>query len=252
MTANIRNADRPDDGHSWDQRKAACTEVIANSYPDVLGLQEATLGQVESIAEALPEHRWHGLNHIPNGHPRNAVLIHRSFKIVDRGGYWLSLTPHVPGSVGWDAKYPRHANWVVLTDEAGVQWRVVNTHFDHVGAAARTNAARLIAEDGGAWPSEMPQVLLGDLNTGTGTRPITTLLDADWRDTWAIAHPENPDPGLTRHGFARPEAAHAQRIDWILTRGPSIARASELVRDHPGSIWPSDHFFLWADVETDR
>ncbi len=249
MTANVRNADRPDDGHSWERRKAACARVIASTEPDVLGLQEAMLEQVEAIAAALPEHRWYGLRQAPGEHPRNAVLVHRALEVVDRGGYWLSPTPHVPGSFGWDAAYPRHANWIVLQDALGSQWRVINTHLDHKGERARANAVRLLAEDGAAWPAETPQLLMGDFNTGAGTEPIAALVDAGWRDTWAAAHPHDPDPGPTRHGFGVPGAGHPERIDWILARGPSTVRASDLVRERPGEVWPSDHFFLWADVK---
>ncbi len=250
MTANVRNSDRPDDGHSWAQRRSVCTALIAASEPDVLGLQEATLDQVEAIAAALPDHRWTGLCQTPGEHPRNAMLVRRSLQIVNRGGHWLSPTPHVPGSCGWDAKYPRHANWVVLQDATGAQWRVVNTHLDHEGEEARANAARLLAEDGAAWPPDMPQLLMGDFNTGLGTEPIVALMHAGWRDTWDAVHPDDPDPGPTHHGFATPSAGHPQRIDWILGLGPLVARASNLVRDRPGGVWPSDHFFLWADVET--
>ena len=121
-----------DDGHSWERRKDVCARVIAACAPDVVGLQEATLGQVEWIAAALPDHAWHGLRQDPHGHPRNAVFVHRSLAVVDRGGYWLSSTPHVTGSTGWGAKYARHVNWLVLADSSGTEWRVSNTHLDHV------------------------------------------------------------------------------------------------------------------------
>ncbi len=249
MTANIRNADRLDDGHSWESRKDVCARVIVGCAPDVLGLQEATIEQVEWIAAALPDHAWHGLRQNPHGHPRNAVFVHRSLAVVDRGGYWLSPTPHVPGSVGWDAKYPRHVNWLVLADSAGTQWRISNTHLDHVSEQARAGAAGLLAEDTAAWPIGTPQVLMGDFNTGAGSAPLSTLGSASWRDAWADANPNQPDPGPTRHGFGSADSAHPARIDWILVRGPVEVRACQLARDRPGGLWPSDHYFMWADVE---
>ncbi len=249
MTANVRNADRADDGHAWDVRKDACTRVIAACAPDVLGLQEATIEQVEAVAAAMPDHTWLGLRQNPLGHPRNAVLIHRSFTVTDRGGYWLSPTPHVPGSIGWDARYPRHVNWVVLAGPDGGHWRVSNTHLDHECAQARAGAARLLAEDTAAWPTESPQVLMGDFNTVAGSAPLTTLECAGWRDAWAAAHPDQPDSGPTRHGFGRAASAHPQRIDWIMVRGPTNVHACEVVRDRPDGMWPSDHYFMWADVE---
>ncbi len=249
MTANVRNADRADDGHSWESRKDVCARVIAACAPDVVGLQEATLEQVEWIAGALPEHAWHGLRQDPHGHPRNAVFVHRSLALVDRGGYWLSSTPHVTGSTGWGAKYARHVNWLVLADSGGREWRVSNTHLDHVSDQARAGAAGLLAEDTAAWPDETPQVLMGDFNAGAGSAPLTTLDRAGWRDAWAVANPDQSDSGPTRHGFGQEDAAHPQRIDWIMVRGPVDVRACRLVRDRPDGVWPSDHYFMWADVE---
>ena len=248
MSANVRNADRCDDGHSWEHRKASVRTVIANCEPDLLGLQEATNAQVETIAAALPDHSWHGVTQAPNDHPRNALLVRNSLDIVESGGYWLSPTPQIAGSIGWDAKYPRHANWLVVADTNGTQWRIVNTHLDHEGPAARSQAAQLLAADGAAWPSHMRQLLVGDLNTGTGTEPIRTLERSGWRDTWAAAHPTDTDPGPTRHGFGVPADSHPQRIDWIMARGPVHVVSSELVHDRPDGVWPSDHFFIWADV----
>lgn len=252
MTANIRNADRVDDGHSWDSRRDVCAQVIAACTPDVLGVQEATIDQVEWIAAALPEHAWHGLRQDPHGHPRNAIFVHRSLAVVDRGGYWLSSTPHVPGSTGWDAKYARHVNWLVLADDTGREWRVSNTHLDHVSEEAREGAARLLAEDAAAWPMETPQVLMGDFNTGAGSAPVTTLERAGWRDAWETVSPDRPDPGPTRHGFGSADAAHPERIDWIMVRGPVNVRALSVARDRPDGVWPSDHYFMWAEVEAER
>ncbi len=249
MTANLRNADRADDGYSWESRKDVCARVIAACTPDVLGVQEATIEQVEWIADAVPEHAWHGLRQDPHGHPRNAIFVRRSLTVVDRGGYWLSPTPHVPGSTGWGAKYARHVNWLVLADGSGREWRISNTHLDHVSEQARAGAARLLAEDAAAWPDATPQVLMGDFNAGAGSAPLTTLEEVGWRDAWTGANPDQPDSGPTRHGFGDPSAAHPQRIDWIMLRGAASVLACEVVRDRPDGVWPSDHYFMWADVE---
>ena len=126
---------------------------------------------------------------------------------------------------------------------------MLNTHLDHVSAQARAEAARLLAEDAAAWPTETPQVLMGDFNAGAGSEPVRTLEGSGWRDAWAAAHPNQPDPGPTRHGFGAAASAHPQRIDWIMVRGPAGVRGCEVVRDRPDGVWPSDHYFMWADVE---
>ncbi len=38
-----------------------------------------------------------------------------------------------------------------------------------------------------------------------------------------------------------------RRIDFIFGRGDLKTVAAEVVKDHPGGIWPSDHYFVCAE-----
>ena len=52
------------------------------------------------------------------------------------------------GSSDWQSACVRVANWVRLTDrDSGVQFRVVNTHLDHVSQAARQGDLERIQSD---------------------------------------------------------------------------------------------------------
>lgn len=65
------------------------------------------------------------------------IYNHEIMEFRDGGTWWLSQTPDVP-SVGWDAKYPRTATWVLLRDTRnGKDFYFVNTHLDHKGVDAR-------------------------------------------------------------------------------------------------------------------
>ena len=68
------------------------------------------------------------------------------FKREATGTFWLSETPEVVGSVGWDAALPRIATWLRLREwdtDREVLW--LNTHFDHVGGRAG-DAPRFLAK----------------------------------------------------------------------------------------------------------
>ena len=250
MTVNVRYEGGDEGEHAWSNRRETLLALVAGLAPDCFGLQEAMTGQVEAFAEAFPDHAAFGLFDEPLGAARNTIFAHRRYRPVDQGGYWLSESPHVPASKSWDAALVRIANWVVLEDPTtGRRFRLVNTHFDHKGERARAEQARLLGEDAGGWPVDLPQLLTGDLNCPSGSLPIERLKSAGWHDTWAASHGGDEEPGATFHGFAGPAGELPRRIDWIFRRGPVRAVASEVVRDRPGGVWPSDHYFLWADVE---
>ena len=60
MSFNLR-LDTPADGDNrWDNRKAACIDLITDRRPDVLGIQEGLPHQVQFLADNLPGYAWVG------------------------------------------------------------------------------------------------------------------------------------------------------------------------------------------------
>jgi endonuclease/exonuclease/phosphatase family metal-dependent hydrolase len=43
--------------------------------------------------------------------------------------------------------------------------------------------------------------------------------------------------------------AHAGKIDWIFCRGDVTPVSSKIIRDQKDGIYPSDHYFLVADLK---
>jgi len=176
MTFNIR-LDTPVDrplGHGWDVRKKSVLETVRRSLPDVVGFQEALLGQLEDLTEAFPDYA-------PLGGPRETgpageyvplFVERRRFEIEDHGDYWLSTTPGVVGSLGWDAAVPRHCTWARLRDRrSGALFSVHNTHLDRWGELARLESARLISRRA-AESAPVPAVLMGDFNATESDEPL--------------------------------------------------------------------------------
>ena len=79
------------------------------------------------------------------------------------------------------------------------------------------------------WMTKLPVILVGDFNAAAGANPAyDTLLDEGrFVDSWTSAEKRGPAIG-TFHNYAGPKENGA-RIDWILTRGPARALASEVV-----------------------
>ncbi len=259
LSCNIR-VDVPADyetGNGWNDRKGLCLEVIRARNAEIICPQECRNAHYGDLRRGLPEYDSFGVaNPDPEFNPTNAIFFLRDrFELISAGGFWLSETPHVEGSASWDSARPRFANYVNLLDrEAGRAFRVWNSHFDHIGAVARVEQGRVLTEAAQALPEDLPQIFTADCNADAGDPAIQSLLAAGWTDAYAAVHgPE--DPGFTYHAFlgpgfaSRPPEKIKGRIDFVFTRGPIDVLRSEVIRDGRDGRYPSDHYFLSAEVK---
>jgi endonuclease/exonuclease/phosphatase family metal-dependent hydrolase len=253
MTCNIRTSLASDHDNNWGHRRDICVEVMLSRSPDIICCQEVQFCQFEYLLAHLPGYAWFGTGDTPGPvMPTNAMFYRTErFTMLSGGAYWLSETPHVCGSSSWDSKCVRLANWMRLADrETQSEFRVVNTHLDHMSAPARAGQAGVICEDTAAYADEYPQLLTGDMNADAAAPAIATFRSAGWRDTWEEAQ-GTEDPGPTFHNFLKP-GSKQPRIDWIFARGAVDCQDAEVIRDLPDGRCPSDHYFLSADVQIER
>ncbi len=252
MSCNIRYSAARDGGNAWPLRRQIAADVILSRSPDAICFQEVSREQYLFLRAALPGYDAYAMVDQPTGQsPQNAIFwLRERYALISAGGYWLSETPHVPGSKSWESSNVRLANWVRLAiNGSAIEIRVVGTHLDHVSQTARENQARIINEDAAAFPDTYPQALLGDMNAPATNPAIQAFLQAGWHDTFTDVHPEE-DPGESFHAFqgASFEAA-VGKIDWVLVRGRLRVVGAEIVRDARDGRFPSDHYFVTADVE---
>ena len=222
VTFNIRY-DNPDDPLTWEQRRSKVASTVG--YFDILGFQEALVNQVDDLAEALPNHDHYGVGrddgrsageHCP-------IFWNRArFDLLHAETKWLSATPDVPGSVGWDAALPRTATIVVLNDrQTGKIIRVVNTHFSHIGAEARALAARMLSLQFAMSGADI-DVLLGDLNAEPESLSMAILEGGGLSDAYDVAEKRCRKNIGTYTGFPTGGLRGAPRIGHILVRGGSV------------------------------
>jgi len=252
MTCNIRTSTADDGDDHWERRKALCVSVILDREPDVFGVQEAKEDQLIYIKAAMSRYGSYGLPDEPGGHNGTNTIFYLNdrFESISQGGYWMSETPHVPGSSSWDSRCVRLANWVILKDrESGVEFRFVNTHLDHISQPAVVGQARTINEDAAAYDPDYPQILTGDMNANITHPGIQSLFEAGWRDTYACVHGDG-EPGNTFHKFQGDQwDGGSGKIDWVFVRGRVEVKGAEIVKDSEGGRFPSDHYFISADCE---
>lgn len=245
MTFNIRYGTADDREHAWPHRRHLVAALILRESPDVLAIQEALDFQLEELAPALEgyrklgQHRDGGLA----GEFSGLYVREDRVTVLDWGEFWLSPTPDVVASKGWDAALPRMSVWAdVAPVGSGRAVRVYGTHFDHRGAEARVESARLIA--GHAAAAGHPAVVMGDLNVPDDSEALRVFSELGYRSAVLKLH---PDETLgTFNGFRDPTGGG--RIDHVLV-GPGLsAVASAILADRVDGLFPSDHFPVVAVV----
>jgi endonuclease/exonuclease/phosphatase family metal-dependent hydrolase len=237
-------------GDSWTERRELCADVIKAQKADLFGLQEAQAQHVSYLKSRMPEYDTYALSHANDYfHPIDAIFFRRDrYELISCGGFWLSETPHIAASKGWDTMNPRLANWVHLKERSsGKEFRYWNTHLDHKGQIAREKGATMINQASEIFPKDLPQILTGDMNAAVDNPAIENYKKGGWIDTYVMAN-GTADPGSTFHGFKGPKAVGQKKIDWIFCRGPVKAIASKIIRDGRNGHYPSDHYFISTEV----
>jgi endonuclease/exonuclease/phosphatase family metal-dependent hydrolase len=222
VTFNVRY-DNPDDLLTWDQRKERLLGSV--SYFDLLGFQEALSHQVSFLASGLPEHDHYGVGRDDGalGGEFCPIFWRRSrFDMLHAETLWLSPTPKVVGSIGWDAVLPRVATIVVLHDrQTDKVFRVVNAHFSHVGEQARLASAQMISSRISGSQADV-NLVLGDLNAEPKSPALDMLTSGRLSDAHDLAQKRCRSGIGTFTGFRTGGLRGAPRIDHILVDGGDV------------------------------
>lgn len=250
MSFNIRTASASDGPNGWKQRKSLVLERIRVFEPDLLGLQECRDDdQAAFLKENLPEYGFSGL---PRGGGDGTALemapiFYRqaSFQVQKTGCFWLSETPLLSGSKGWDAHFARTACWLLARHlPSGRDLVFLNTHFDYQPQAITSSAALLRRWLLDTFP-QTPLILTGDFNASKVSEAYR-LLTAGGLLQDALCTAGCPDDLPTFHAFGQPDAEMA--IDWILATRHFRVLSAGVDQARPGGRFPSDHDPLRAEL----
>jgi endonuclease/exonuclease/phosphatase family metal-dependent hydrolase len=271
-TINVWNKSGP-----WLSRLPLIRRELERLQPEVVGLQEVlrfrpdpaldlplstSNDQASEIAEGLGFQLAYGIasdwgNGLKFGNAvlsRYPILNERCFALpgVESGEtrsllYALCDTPH-----GQLPVFVTHLNWKL--HHGSVRQRQVVAIAEHI--------ARLAPIDG----PHLPPVLMGDFNAAPDAdeiRFLTGLCALDTKtvyfaDAWTYA---GDGPGYTfdrGNGYAAKAREPSRRIDYIFVRGPDRQFRGEPMhaelafkavdKNALESVWPSDHFGLFADL----
>lgn len=246
MSFNVRNSHADDGDNNWDIRRVATPAMLEALNPDIFGIQEAYPEQEQYIVEQCPRYVAFGVgrNDGADEGERMSVLYNKNvLEMEDGGTWWLSETPDVP-SVGWDARYPRTATWVLMKDlRSGKRFYFVNTHLDHVGVEARRNSLLMIVRKIREMDASVPMVLMGDLNVEPDD-PCLHALDGLMESARDTAPETDATPSF--NGY-QPEPQ--KLIDYIYYSGFAGAKSFRTVTESfEGIPFISDHYPIVATL----
>lgn len=262
LSCNIRVA-LPEDsvrGIGWDNRKDVCIEVIKKYQADIICTQEVLKVQYEDLSEALSDYFVFGfigpdMDAFPIGYhgiAKNVIFFSKKrYQLMSAGNYWLSETPHIAGSKSWGSARARHCNWVRLKDiYTGKEFRVMDIHLDHIAQEAKEAQIQMIIDEAKQYQADFPQLLIGDFNANANNNVVKIIRSSGWTDTYVEAN-NGKENTYSYHGFKgmNKDAGDSGCIDFIFSFGPVKSLSSKLIQDEIGKMFPSDHFFLMAEVE---
>lgn len=257
LTYNIRLATPDDAPNTWNARKQKVFSIIRDSKADVFGLQEALHEQVKDMESAFPDFTMVGAGRDDGksaGEYSPVFFNEHKFKMLASGTFWLSQTPSVAGSRGWDAACNRVVSWVKLKDyKTGKIFLVFSTHFDHMGEIARRNSAILLIYAVDSLSGNNSAIVLGDFNSQPGSEPyniITDLSDPKHLTDAREICKKPAGPKYTYTGF-KVGGQPGDRIDYIFLKNKVKVLSFRVNNTNNGDYYPSDHLPVCATIELD-
>jgi endonuclease/exonuclease/phosphatase family metal-dependent hydrolase len=249
-------------GADLDERLELVVEQLAALRPDVVALQEASLGGTRgNVAERLGRALGIEWIHAPTTSQVFGIeWLDRAITSAIRfneGPAVLSRFPIVGSEI---VALPRCANRLFPRVLLRVEVRTPHGPLDFYSTHTSRDDCQLrrVAELVGARRGPLPAIVAGDFNTRESADAYAELLQAGFVDAFRAVNPSAT--GLTSRQdvhAARPTVA--RRIDFVFVKGggngmPRVLE-SRVVLDTPRqrpdgtALWPSDHYGVLAVIE---
>lgn len=172
MSYNIRMAPCvEDDGteNEWAHRFPKVRMVFNTYIPDIVGIQEVSLYQMNSLENSTYLLPYKFFGKYPSKKPIESGLgiIYNSQKLLLISEFctlWLNEVQSQAGGPAWDAssyeRYVIYAKFKNLMTKN--EFWFITTHFDHLGIKAREESAKIVMDL--AEGLDAPTVVTGDFN----------------------------------------------------------------------------------------
>jgi len=255
MTFNIRMNTPHDSSNAWPNRKDLVASQILYHQADLIGVQEALWQQMVDLQDRLPGYKYLGVGR-EDGKQKGefSALFYNTkrLELLESNTFWLSETPTVAGSKGWDAAITRIVSWGKFKDKKTKKiFYHFNTHFDHIGKIARRESAKFLLKQVAKIAGKYPAIVTGDFNAEPTDEPIQVIVDTKnplhLTDSKEISQTPHYGPTGTFNGFKSHER-NDQPIDYIFVKnGIKVLQHASISETWKGRF-ASDHFSVIARV----
>lgn len=253
MSFNIRLNTASDSLNAWPYRKEKLSSQVLYHAPQVLGVQEALPDQMNDLRASLKQYRSIGGgrdNGTDKGEASAIFYDTTQLAALQSGMLWLSETPTVAGSKGWDAAFPRVITWARFRHKkSGKQFVAFNTHFDHMGKVARRESAHMVLKTVKEIAGKLPAFFTGDFNATPDDEPIQVIMDKNnplhLTDAKTVSVKPHYGPTGTFNAFKNKEI-NDQPIDYIFIKGNWKVKKHATISQTWEGRFASDHFAILA------
>lgn len=255
MTFNIRYNNPGDSLNAWPNRKDKLASQVLYYAPQLLGVQEALADQMNDLRERLKNYKSIGVGR-DDGKEKgefSAIFYDTTrLQVLQSATFWLSQTPAIIGSKGWDAAITRIVTWAKFRDKKSKKvFYHFNTHFDHIGKEARRESAKLLLQKVKEIAGATPAIITGDFNATASDEPIQIITDKSnplhLIDSKEISQTPHYGPEGTFTGFQSKEVSN-EPIDHIFLKGKWKVLNHATISETWEGRFASDHFAVLATV----
>lgn len=252
VSFNLRCDVTGDKINMFKNRKGLILEKIDDEQPDVMGFQEMLPHMRDFLIKHLPDYQFVGRSRAADftGEHMDVAFRRDKYDLVGLDCFWLSPTPHVPGSrYAEQSDCPRIVTATILRDiKTNKLFRFINTHLDHIGEQARVlgikQITEYIAEQNKVY--EMPFFLTGDFNALPESDTIKFCNEC-----------KNPEmvelsaniTEVTYHGYGTESDNY--KIDYIFCDKKTAENkyTTVLWKDCNYGLYLSDHYPVCCEIE---
>ena len=250
MSFNVRGATIKEETpeRNWTARKSGVRNMIEETRPDIIGMQEMTTVQRSDLKDLLPDYDLLEIPGTGTGKGGNTVIMYRKSTIekIKCRSYYLSPTPSIPSVNTWNGETQyRTTIWGEFRiKDSGVSFIFADTHMPlystPAGNTARKNSAELnvsmMKENS---QENTPVFIVGDMNCQTASSGLQPYYD--WMSS-ARETAVTSDSGITYNGYGNGKTI----LDHIFYRNAIASEYRVVNSDGYGVKYISDHYPITA------
>lgn len=258
MTFNILWDKKTQGPTQWSFRKQGMVNLIKRHHPDIIGIQEGFINQMEYITSEInyDYFGWgtdDGKSHLDKPGKRqslNPIMYDkRRLNVIDKGVFWYADQPEAPGIFAGEDKHFRNCVWGKFKEEGrkGRTFYVFNTHFS-LKDDMRKKQVMMLKSKIKAIAGESAEVIVtGDFNSDmirdkSYSMLIDTTAGLALVDSKRICSNPASGPSFSGSGLMVNSRIKGTEIDHIFVRNIKSSTAYKVIADYEGDVYPSDHF----------